>query len=218
MTHIEIWTGAAILYLVFILWYHNWRRPLRQEEIEKYFNALADQHDTSTNLDDLRAFCEADDGRDFIMMNIIRMQPENIPHPDTKERLEPLTVLQDYLKDFMPAFFKRAGHPVIQLRKAGPYIDSWNSGHDPDWSAVGLMRYRSRRDLMNIITDPKFSDAHTYKQAAIERSLTFPSTQIISFHPGPRISVAFILAFFASSDFLNRMHKWLKTKACLRYI
>ena len=36
------------------------------------------------------------------------------------------------------------------------------------------MRYRSRRDLMEIATNPAFSGRHEFKIAAIRKTLAFP--------------------------------------------
>jgi hypothetical protein len=38
----------------------------------------------------------------------------------------------------------------------------------------GLVRYRSRRDFLEIVTDPAFSGKHHFKAAALEKTIAFP--------------------------------------------
>jgi hypothetical protein len=39
---------------------------------------------------------------------------------------------------------------------------------------VGLVRYRSRRDVMEISTNPAFADAHPFKTAAMAKTIAIP--------------------------------------------
>jgi hypothetical protein len=45
-------------------------------------------------------------------------------------------------------------------------VDTWDMG--------GLVRYRSRRDFLEIVTDPAFSGKHHFKAAALEKTIAFP--------------------------------------------
>ena len=42
------------------------------------------------------------------------------------------------------------------------------------WDMGGLVRYRSRRDFLEIVTDPAFSGKHHFKAAALEKTIAFP--------------------------------------------
>jgi len=42
------------------------------------------------------------------------------------------------------------------------------------WDMGGLVRYRSRRDFLEIVTDPVFSSKHHFKAAALEKTIAFP--------------------------------------------
>ena len=54
-------------------------------------------------------------------------------------------------------------------------MDSWNTPPDPGWTLVGLMRYRSRRDMMKLAVYPRFLGGHVFKFAAITATFSFPS-------------------------------------------
>jgi hypothetical protein len=42
------------------------------------------------------------------------------------------------------------------------------------WSIAAGMRYRSRRDLLEIGTNPAFSGRHEFKIAAMQKTIAFP--------------------------------------------
>ncbi len=67
-----IWGTATIVYGTFSLWYNSLRRPLTPAEIDGYMERLRTQSGaTEERL--ARAFLDADDGREFFMVNLIRM-------------------------------------------------------------------------------------------------------------------------------------------------
>lgn len=54
------------------------------------------------------------------------------------------------------------------------------------------MRYRSRRDFMDFVTDPRMPDAHAFKVAAIKKTIVFPADPW--FHLGdPRLVLGLLL-------------------------
>lgn len=194
-----IWLVAGIAYLAFRLWYDSWRGPLRPDEIEAYMaqieaSGLADPNERET----LRAFLEADDGREFVMLNLVRLRSEPAPHPRTGEPTPAPKLLREYLGMFLPALVGRAGHPLLQARKVGGYVDAWNVEPDPEWSFMGYMRYRSRRDMMELIVAPSFLAGHPFKVAALRNTFSFPTQPAMSLYAGPRIWVGLVLALIAA--------------------
>ena len=141
MTGLWIWFTAVLFYLAFRVWYDNWRGPLRREEIDAYLEQIKGSELTDTSdLDSLRRFMEEDDGREFIMLNLVRLNPEPMPHPETGEPTTAGKLLRGYLGTFLPQLLRRAGHPLLQAQKVGGYVDSWNVEPDPGWSFMGYMR------------------------------------------------------------------------------
>ncbi len=199
MNALWIWLAASATYLGFRVWYDGWRGPLRPEEIETYLKRIATSGFMGTNdLDSLRRFMEEDDGREFIMLNLVRLNPEPIPHPETGEPTSAIELLRGYLGTFVPQLIRRAGHPLLQARKVGGYVDSWNVEPDPGWSFMGYMRYRSRRDLVELATTPDFFAAHPFKAAALPNTFSFPTQPMLSLYAGPRVWVGFLLALIAA--------------------
>ena len=200
MSGYVIWGGALLLYLGFRAWYDGLRRrPLSPEEVDAFMEQAANASiSEASSLEEMRAFLEADDGKEFVMLNLVKLHPEPVPHPDTGVPTKARAILQEYMADFLPTLLKTGGVPLMQARKVGPYVDSWNVEPDPDWTIVGYMRYRSRRDLMKLAVDPRFQDGHGYKFAAIPKTLSFPTQPSPIGFMGPRVWVALVLALVAA--------------------
>jgi hypothetical protein len=194
-----IWLGAALLYAGFRVWYDGWRGPLSRDEIERFLAKLAatpsgDLNDLAT----LRSFLERDDGREFVMLNLVRISPEPVPHPVTGEPTSAARLLREYIRQFLPLLIRRAGHPALQAAKIGPYVDAWNVEPDPGWTMMGYMRYRSRRDMLELVTHPRFTAAHPLKAAALPVTFSFPTSPGPGLLVGPRVWVGLVLGLIAA--------------------
>jgi len=194
-----IWLAAILLYAAFRAWYDNWRGPMRPEEIDRF---LADVRGTPgaevNDLDTLRRFLEADDGGEFFMLNLVRLSPTPVPHPETGAPTPAAALLREYIRGFLSVLVRHAGHPALQAAKIGGYVDAWNVPPDPGWSFVGVMRYRSRRDMAELSLDPRFTAAHPFKIAAIPVTASFPTAPRGALLLGPRIWVGLVLALAAA--------------------
>jgi hypothetical protein len=199
MQGLWIWLGAALLYAAFRAWYDNWRGPLRADEVEHLVAAMHGTPGAALNdLDVLRRFLEADDGREFYMLNLVKLAPGEVPHPKTGLPTRARTLLRAYIRPFLSLLIRSGGHPALQATKVGGYVDAWNVPPDPGWSFVGMMRYRSRRDLAELATDPRFAAAHPFKIAAMPVTASFPTAPSFVLLLGPRIWVALVLALAAA--------------------
>ncbi len=193
-----IWGIALLGYGLFSFWYDNWSGPLDAKEID----ILIERAQTQSQIEPdriaaVRAFLEADDGGEFFMLNLIQLNPDLVAVPGSDEKQPARQVLEGYTRHFMPALFKRAGHPALFGRAAGGYVEHWGVEPDPGWSASGVIRYRSRRDMMELATDPAFEAAHAFKIAGMAKTLAFPLSPAFVV-AGPRIWVALLLALFAA--------------------
>ena len=83
-------------------------------------------------------------------------------------------------------------------RKVGGYIDTWNTEGDPGWTIFGLMRYRSRRDMVNLVMDPAFEEGHPDKMLGTVATFSFPTQRVLSLYLGPRVSAALVIALCAA--------------------
>ena len=193
-----IWAGALLLYAVFSLWYNNWRGPVTAPEIESFLARMQQISGIEPGqLADMRAFLETDDGREFFMVNLMRLHPEPVPKPGTGELTPARRVVEGYTKSFMPALFRHAGHPAFLGPAVGGYLEHWGVEKNPGWTAAGVIRYRSRRDMAELATAPEFDDSHIFKIAAMSNTLAFPVSPAL-LAGGPRIWLALGLALLAA--------------------
>jgi len=193
-----IWAAALLLYGGFLLWYTNLRGPLTPAEIATYSERLgAVSHLDPERRAILRDFLESDDGGEFFMVNLIRMHEGEVEAPGSSERAPAAQVLESYTGEFMPALFLRAGHPVFAGPAVGRYVEHWGVEPDPGWTFAAVIRYRSRRDLVELVVDPAFEPAHRYKLAAIANTLAFPVAPARAF-VGPRVWVGLVLGLLAA--------------------
>ena len=199
-----IWGTALLAYGAFRLWYDNWSGPLKPAEIDAFLAQMAGRFEATGNSPDvLRAFLAADDGREFVMLNLVKAQLDPVEDPQTGQMVQGFELLKRYSKRFMPVLFRNGGHPGIVGRKVGGYVDAWNTEPDPGWTVFGLMRYRSRRDMIKLVMDPAFMAGHPDKLLGTLATFSFPTQRVMSFYVGPRVTVALVLALIAALSHLT---------------
>jgi hypothetical protein len=180
-----IWGGAFTLYVLFRLWYDNWRGPLTKAEIDAFFAEVHGKYGGGNDPAVLRSFLEADDGREFVMLNLVKIEPGMVVDPQTGKELSGREAMRRYSDPFVRALIAQGGHPGMVGRKVGPYIDAWQ-------------RYRSRRDLLKLAADPRFAEIHPYKLLGIPVTFSFPTQRELSVYMGPRGWMALVLALGAA--------------------
>lgn len=197
MTTLGIWVGAALLYGVFWSWYVGLRPRLTKLEVESYMAKLPAETADPERRERMRAFLEADDGREFFMVNLIRLHPDPVRPPGGGDPEPAARVLSGYTGPFLRALFRRGGHPALAGQAAAGYLEEWGVEKNPGWTFSGVIRYRSRRDLIELASSPQFAPIHVFKQAAMSNTLAFPIAPARSFF-SPRVVVALAVALAAS--------------------
>ena len=188
------WLIIAVIYLAFFSWYTSFEGPLTEAEIEHYLE-LSKTQDPDSSADDLariRAFMEEDTGDDFVMINVIHLyntplQIDGVAPGDTTD-----DVLAKYMEYMLPAMISRASHPVFQGPAVSPAMDIMNAKGMEIWSAGAGVRYRSRRDLLEIGTNPAFAGRHEFKVAAMVKTIAFP-VDPFNYLGDPRLVLALLL-------------------------
>ena len=200
-----VWIVCGLIWCVFFGWYTSFGGPLSDAEIEHYLEQLA-QNNTNADeseevpqarFDQMRRFMEQDTGDDFVMLNVIHMHDT----PMQIEGVEPgetsAQVLSKYMAYMYPALFSRACHPVMAGSAANLAMDLMNAPGMEQWTSGALMRYRSRRDLLEIATNPAFQGSHDFKIAAMQKTIAFPLDPWFQLGD-PRLLLALLLGLIAS--------------------
>ena len=197
--NLKIWVWVPVLYGLFSLWYFNWQGPLTEEEIEQVMQVFDGQKETANTSKALfRKFLEEDDGGEFVMLNQVELISGSARHPVSGDAVPATDILADYFRPFSIALLSRGGHPVFRANTVGGNVDSWNADTNQSFELTAMMRYKSRRDIAELFLDPVMVDAHRYKIAAIERTVSYPTRVKVSSSLRPPVAFALILLLVAS--------------------
>ncbi|MCG8589016.1 MAG: hypothetical protein MJE66_06965 [Proteobacteria bacterium] len=184
------WIGLAIVYGAFWIWYGGAGDPLTPEEVERLVGRMVERGAGDGDLEALRRFGESDDGREFFMVNLVEYR-ERPAYADGRdpETDDPQEVDRRYTRFMLPRLVLRACHPVA-LGERIATLAHYDGA--PDWSRAAVVRYRSRRDFLELVTDPAWAEHAVHKWAAVERTHSFPSAPLFSLF-GPRFAVLVLL-------------------------
>ncbi len=189
-----LWIILAALFAAFACWYGGHGKPMTQAEIDAMFAKIAERAKSEPNTDprvreELHQLAASDDGNEFFMVNLIKYRAKAIypdsytgPHSD-----DPLQADALYNRAIAPYLFKHGNLPVFLGKPEGRFIDQEG---DEQWDRVAIVRYRSRRDLLEMVADLAGQGVAVHKWASIERTQVFPTAAIFSF--------AFVRATFAA--------------------
>jgi len=193
-----LWVVVALVYGLFLVWYYNWSGPIRESQIDDFMKTFVDSKGSSnTDPDVIREFLRRDDGKEFVMQNFIKLQIGQLQDPVTGEQSSARKLLSKYTGPFTKALFRRGGHPVFMAQKVGGYIDSWEAYPDQQWDVTSMMRYKCRRDLIELASSSKFDEIHVFKISAIEKTISYPVQLRVSFFMRPGFYVPVFLVFMA---------------------
>lgn len=194
-----IWVVLLGIYAVFFSWYTSFGGPLSDEEIEFYIDRFENREPAPTpeRIAMMRKFMEEDTGDDFVMVNVIELydtplQVEGVESGETSEE-----VLAKYMEYMIPALVSRACHPIFMGYAAAPALDLMNADGMEHWSQGAGMRYRSRRDVIEISGNPEFAGRHEFKVAAMSKTIAFPIDPWFQLGD-PRLVLALVLGLLGS--------------------
>ncbi len=174
------WLIISVIYAAFFSWYTNLGGELSAEEIE-FFLAQVEKNAEVNNrpfskdrYSRLKTFMEEDTGKQFIMVNNIDINEnpgfvEGAKEGDTADDL-----LNRYMEYMTPALLKRASHPIFMGYVVNSSMDVFGIDNAETWDRAALMRYKSRRAMMEIATNPVFFGKHDFKIEALEKTIAYP--------------------------------------------
>jgi hypothetical protein len=156
-------------------WYTDFGGPLTEAEIQD-FVAKTDDRDLggSATRETLLEFLRNDTGRQFLMINAVDLA-RNPPAIDgAPPNADGQTLIDLYMEHMIPELLSRASHPVVVGKSVANSLDLLGIEGAEEWSDGAILRYRSRRTLMEIISNPEFYDRHDFKLAGLEKTIAYP--------------------------------------------
>lgn len=193
-----LWFVPACLYLLFTLWYTNLSGPLTQAEMDAFADQMASSGFEPSAIQRMRQFMEEDTGRQFLMVNVMDMAPTprrvaGVPADESSDQM-----MGRYMEHMFPELLKRASHPIFLGRVVFDSMDILGIQGAENWTSAVLMRYRSRRDLMDIASNPIFAGKHEFKLAALDKTIAFPVENQL-YLSDPRLLLLLILFAIVSA-------------------
>jgi hypothetical protein len=167
------------LYGVFLWWYGGRGTPLEAGEIDAGLRTLAETAGSGQQelLDQVRELLNHDDGREFVMVNLVRyrakaLYPPGLPFGDDARAAD-----RRYGRAIMPILLRYGSVPVFIARRAGRFIEPPLAD---TWHYVAMVRYRSRRDFLRFAIAIERRNITMHKWAALEKTHVFPLRPLAS--------------------------------------
>tara|TARA_Y100000816_G_scaffold57750_1_gene37781 strand:- start:224 stop:865 length:642 start_codon:yes stop_codon:yes gene_type:complete len=204
----KIWLVLGAIYVGFFFWYTDMGGKLTQEEIQGFIkkqeqNILnsgvsRDSEEFRLRIDFIRRFMEEDNGKQFIMVNNIEMNKDlgDVSGINPSESSDQL--LSRYMEHLWPNLLKRASHPVFGGNTIFQSMDLVGIEGAETWDQVALMRYKSRRVFLEIVTHPDMIDRHEFKVAAMKKTIAYPA-EPIAFYSDVRIFLGMLILIIGLS-------------------
>lgn len=179
---ISICLSGIIAYSLFWWWYVGLPKKIAPAEADRFYDWAVEQGVTEQRAEGLRDFFAKDDGRDFVMINLIEL---NKPVRESSHKLA------QYQKIFLGQLLRRAGHPVFVAQRSGANVEHVNCETNSRWPAMGAIRYRSRRDLLELLPATIGGEHHQLKLDAVASTIGFPASKWFMLG-GPKVTAALL--------------------------
>lgn len=207
------------IYLCFFIWYGGRGTPMSADEIDqrlKEIKFLAEKQPKVVDQDsgefhaELTRLVANDDGKEFLMLNLINFRAKALYPPGLNYGDSALDADARYGSALVPYLLKYGGLPVFIGTPQGRFI---HKNGDTEWQRVILVRYRSRRDLLKMAADVAPLDVVIHKWASIEKTQVFPVSTNFSLIMVRGLVAAILFAAGALFHFLFRRAAWYGRKS-----
>ena len=177
------WLVALALSAAFLLWHQPWfSKPLTPAEIDAAFAVSVDRATALPESEKvkLRAFFASDDGRPFYNVNLMLYRDVAI-YADGNQRPGIRTgadAANAYSRAIIPLLLARGSYPVFISSKISNLLEEGAPGAD-FFQEVAIVRYRSRRDMLDMISAPVYMAGAPHKFASLAKNVAVPTTGFV---------------------------------------
>ena len=162
-------TIFLVLYLAFLAWYDGWGMdPFTAEEVDTLASKVEAQGTNPEQLKNLRRLLKDDDGEEFFMLNLNRYE-----YAENEVQQGVPVAYQNYGQAVIQMILKNAGHPIYSGEIPDYLLDG--DAKDASWHEIILMRYRSRRDFVSMVTSDEYLKTAQNRSGGIEYAEVAPT-------------------------------------------
>jgi hypothetical protein len=165
MAFYKPWTTSISIGVVFffsLLYWYQWSaHTLSGDEIDTYLSKIEAQTQTPGGRHDmvaLRGFLESDDGHPIYTINLYKFHKQAAYPAESGFTGTGEQAYDRFSKVMISLMAERGSHPI--------YGSSWVDTSS-DWDRIVVVRYRSRRDLVDLFATDTFAEASLHKWASI---------------------------------------------------
>ena len=179
----------SVTYIVFLAWYDGWwMSPLTQSEVDAYLVNLRDDSEFGEMEEQICQLGITDDGEEMFMMNLNTYKAGAGEDPTANEDY------QTYGRGTLPLLLSRASHPIYYSEGIQTLMSPRYEEH---WQEVFLVRYRSRRDFISMITSDAYQEILPHRTAGIKYDEFFPTRAVFNIS-----SLRFVILFALASIYV----------------
>ena len=192
----------ALVYALFLLWHESWfKAPLTATELDAVLKGIdSNQQVSKAEKDAIRSFFANDDGKPFYNLNLM-LYADRAVYADGSIHTGIVTgadANNAYTRVVLPHLLRRGSYPIFTSNKISGFLNEGAPGAD-FFQEVAIVRYRSRRDMLDMILDPNFKAGSPHKFAALAKNVAVPTRGGLVFDLSIFVPMAlFSLGLFAS--------------------
>ena len=190
----------TVIYVSWFIWYGGSGEPVTRAELDSYITSMKEKsssgperiNETAELMHRLAAF---DTGNEYLMINLIKYRDKAVYPADSAwaNEIDASAADSRYTQGVVKELFVRGGLPVLKSKVIGTFLldEDW-----VDWDEVAIVRYRSVKDMLDMIVGMADSGLAVHKFASIEQTHVFPAEPVFSL-VFIRLLFALVLFFIA---------------------
>lgn len=199
----RLWLALGLVYAGFLFWYGGCGSPLSADEVERLSTRIDAVAASVEGAQRLKEFARTDDGREFFMVNLNRYR--DVPHYADGRPTDGMTsedVESHYTSKMLPRLLVRACHPWVATV---PIMALAGTPEMMQLDRINVVRYRSRRDFLDIVLGGNWAEDAQHKWAALAEAHSFATRPVVAL-AGPRFMVGALLLFVGVS--IRALQRW----------
>lgn len=171
---------CLLAFVAFWVWYGGNGKPMTSAERDQLLADLAatDQSpQRETALAEVRELVASDDGKEFVMQNLVRYRARALYPPGYAYDDDPRQADKRYAKAIWWHLLRYGNLILLVAPRSGSFVAPLGA---EAWHYVALVRYRSRKDFLRFAIASCRANTFVHKWAAIEKTHIFPVRPIVS--------------------------------------